>query len=148
MTSDGISDEDWNDVHELAVEIVNHSAVDDHAAEARARALLMERLDRLDQKYGKRPSLLATRADYVESPNERERLLLSAFSEAERIKDSGNRMLVAESLASLYLEELHNLDEGARWLGVWRHELGDDPERRDRDEVSRFERILLGGGDT
>ena len=148
MTSDGISDEDWNDVHELAVEIVNHSAVDDHAAEGRARALLVELLDRLDQKYGKRPSLLATRADYVESPNERERLLLSAFSEAERIKDSGNRMLVAESLASLYLEELHNLDQGARWLGVWRHELGDDPERRDRDEVPRFERILLGGGDT
>jgi hypothetical protein len=147
MTSDGITTEDWNEVHELAVEIVNHSAAEDHMAEARARASLMALLDRLDQKYGKRPSLLATRADYVESPTERERLLLSAFSEAERIKDSGNRMLVAESLASLYLEELRNLDEGARWLGVWRDELGEDPARRDRDEVSRFERILLGGGD-
>ena len=146
MTSDGISTEDWNEVHELAVEIVNHSAAEDHMAKARARASLMAVLDRLDQTYGKRPSLLATRADYVESPTERERLLLTAFSEAERSKDRENRMLVAESLTSLYLEELRNLDEGAKWLGVWRHELGDDPAQRDREEVSRFERILLGGG--
>jgi hypothetical protein len=147
VTSDGISDEDWNDVHELAVEIVNHSAAENHTAEARARALLIALLNRLDLKYGKRPSLLATRADYVESPTEREHLLLSAFSEADRIKDTENRLLVAESLASLYLEELHNLNEGAKWLGVWRHELGADPERRDREEVSRLERILLGDGD-
>jgi hypothetical protein len=147
VTSDGISTEDWNDVHEVAVEIVNHSAAEDHTAGARARASLMALLDRLDEKYGKRPSLLATRADYVESPAERERLLLMAFSEADRIKDTENRLLVAESLASLYLEEVHNLDEGAKWLGVWRHELGADPERRDRDEVSRLERILLRDGD-
>ena len=83
----------------------------------------------------------------MESPEERERLLLMAFLEAERIKDGENRMLVAHSLASLYLEELRSLDEGAKWLGVWRHELGDDPARRDRDEVARFERILLGRGD-
>jgi hypothetical protein len=137
VTSDGISGEDWSDVHELAVQIVNHSAAEDHTAEARARKSLIAFLDRLDQKYGKRPSLLATRADYVESPSERERLLLRAFSEAERIKDSENRLLVAESLASLYLEELRNLDEGAKWLGVWRHALGDDPAQRDREEVSR-----------
>jgi hypothetical protein len=147
VTSDGISTEDWNEVHELAVEIVNHSAAEDPTAEARARASLIALLDRLEQKYGQRPSLLATRADYVESPTERERLLLRAFSEADRIKDNDNRLLVAESLASLYLEQLHNLDEGAKWLGVWRHELGDDPVRRDREEVSRLQRILLGGGD-
>jgi hypothetical protein len=139
VTSDGISTEDWSDVHELAARIVNHSAAEDHAAEARAHASLMALLDRLDQKYGQRPSLLATRADYVESPDERERLLLMAFSEAERINDAGNRMLVAHSLASLYIEELRHLDEGARWLGVWRQELSDNPARRDRDEVARLE---------
>ena len=147
MTSDGVSAEDWSGVHELAVEIVNHSAAENHTAEARARASLMALLDRLDRKYGQRPSLLATRADYVESPDERERLLLMAFSEAERINDAENRMLVAHSLASLYIEELRHLDEGAKWLGVWRDELGDTPEGRDRDEVARFERILLVGRD-
>ena len=145
MTSDGITTEDWNEVHELAVEIVNHSAGEEHMAEARARAALMALLDQLEQKYGRRPSLLATRADYIESPGERERLLLMAFSEADRIKDGKNRLLVAHSLAGLYLEELHDLDEGAKWLAVWRHELGDDPARFDREEIARFETILLGG---
>lgn len=147
MTSDGISTEDWNDVHELAVEIVNHCFAENHTAEARARASLMTLLDRLDQKYGQRPSLLATRADYVESPDERERLLLMAFSQAEHINDAENRMLVAHSLASLYIEELRHLDEGAKWLGVWRQELAANPARRDRDEIARFERILLVGSD-
>jgi hypothetical protein len=54
--------------------------------------------------------------------------------------------LVAHSLASLYLEELRHLDEGAKWLAVWRQELGDDPARFDREEIARFETILLGGG--
>lgn len=146
MTSDGISAEDWSGVHELAVEIVNHSAAENHTAEARAHASLLALLDRLDQKYGQRPSLLATRADYVESADERERLLLMAFSEAERINDGGNRMLIAHSLATLYIEELRHLDEGAKWLGVWRHELGDDPAPFDREELARFETLLLGGG--
>ena len=38
-------------------------------------------------------------------------------------------------------------DEGARWLGVWRDELADNPAARDRDEVARFETILLVGRD-
>ena len=147
MTSDGISTEDWNDVHELAVKIVNHCFAENHTAEARARASLMALLDRLDRKYGQRPSLLATRADYVESADECERLLLMAFSEAERINDAENRMLVAHSLASLYIEELRQLDEGAKWLDVWRYEVGDNPEGRDRDEVARLERNLLVGRD-
>jgi hypothetical protein len=59
----------------------------------------METLDRLDRKYGVKPSLLATRADYVESSEDRERLLLAAFTEAERTADERNQELVAVLLA-------------------------------------------------
>jgi hypothetical protein len=50
MTSDGIAYADWDHVHELAVEIVNCSAADNEAAEARARASLMALLNQLDEK--------------------------------------------------------------------------------------------------
>jgi len=63
MTSDGIADADWDRVHELVVDVVNASVSEDKAAEVRARASLFMLLDQLDDKYGPKPSLLATRAD-------------------------------------------------------------------------------------
>lgn len=146
MTPDGIAGADWDDVHELAVEIVNCSAAEDHAGEVRARASLIALLDRLDKEYGPKPSLLATRADYVESSEGRARLLLAAYSEAERIADDTNRKLVAHSLARLYIEEVCNLDEGAKWLGAWRNELGTEPIQHDLTELARLEAILLDSG--
>ena len=45
MTSDGITDEDWSRVHELAVAIANASMKDESATPARARAALFTLLD-------------------------------------------------------------------------------------------------------
>jgi hypothetical protein len=146
MTPDGIEDADWDRIHALAVDIVSHSAREEEAEEARARALLLALLDDLDRKYGPRPSLLATRADYVESSEHRERLLRIAYAEAERLADDSNRQLIAHSLTEFYIEEVHNFDEGATWLGTWRDQLGIAPNRHDRAEVSRLERLLLKGG--
>ena len=83
MTSDGIETADWDRVHELALDIVNASLAGDDAAEARARTLLLSVLDEFDRKYGRKASLLATRADYVESSEDRE-LQLSAPWRVER----------------------------------------------------------------
>ena len=144
MTSDGIDGADWDRVHELAVDVVNCSAAEDHAGGARARAFLIALLDQLDEKYGPRPSLLATRADYVDSSDQREQLLLSAYAEADRIADDTNRELIADSLTHYYIEEVPNLDEGARWLGIWRSALGTELEANDQHELARLESILLG----
>jgi hypothetical protein len=146
MTSDGIDGADWDHVHELAVDIVNLSASEDQAGEARARTALLRLLDRLDEKYGIKPSLLATRADFVDSAEEKERLLMAAYSEAERIADQFNRQLIAHSLAEFYLETAETPDEGARWLGMWRSHLGTEPSQSDLSEVARLETILLNGG--
>jgi hypothetical protein len=59
----------------------------------------------LEEKYGPLPSLLATRADYVDSPEEREYLLLRAYEQARALNDLKNLVEIAESLASFYIED-------------------------------------------
>ena len=143
MTPDGITDADWGRIHGLAVEIVNGSLAEDQRSADRARTSLIELLDQFDEKYGPKPSLLATRADYVDSPVEREGLLRKAFSEAERIGDQKNRELIAHSLAQLFIEDVRDLEEGARWLGIWRDQVGVEPVDYDLAELARLETLLL-----
>lgn len=145
-TPDGIAAPDWDRVHQLAVDIVNCSAVEDADGEARARAALMDTLDELEQKYGSEPSLLATRADYVESSEDRERLLLAALTEAKRTSDEKNQALTADSLAHFYIEEIQDFDQGAKWLGRWRETLGTEAGSHDQRELARLESILLSSG--
>ena len=86
MTSDGITTEDWDEIHELALRIVNLSSEGDEHGSDEARHEMLIVLDRLDMKYGPRPSLLATRADYVDSPELKEECLHRAFAAAERLR--------------------------------------------------------------
>ena len=144
MTSDGIAQLDWDRVHELAVEIVNCSANDDDDAGSRARLALFVLLDELDQKYGRKPSLLATRADYVESSEQKEWLLRLAYTESERIADTENQQLIVHSLASFYIEESPDASEATKWLATWRNLLGRAPGRNDQDKLSRLTAILTG----
>jgi len=111
-TSDGISAEDWVVVHELAVEIVN--APDGESSASRKK--LMDYLDTLECRYGPLPSILATRADYLpdDDPAKTE-LLLSAYRAAQASGDCKNQLLVAGSLADLYLER-GELFDASRWL--------------------------------
>ena len=60
MTSDGISDDDWEIVHELAVAIVN---AETDGQSARSTSRLLAFLDELEARYGSLPSILATRAE-------------------------------------------------------------------------------------
>ena len=60
MTSDGISDEDWSRIRELAVDVVNASASGNDDGEG---SRLLEALDVLERTYGRLPSIVATRAD-------------------------------------------------------------------------------------
>lgn len=142
MTPDGISDSDWHRVHALAADLVN--VVDsDEAEEAIVRGELFTLLDQLDDKYGPKPSLLATRADCVESAERREELLLTAYSEASRIDDATNRMLVAQSLAELYIEECRDFAKGAAWLATWRFQLGRGATEHEKKALARLERLAL-----
>lgn len=123
MTSDGISTEDWDRVHELTLEIVN--AFDD---DRKCRDDLFRYLDQLEETYGERPSLIAARADFVADRREAERLLLKAFDIAIGIGDSANICEIALSLADLYTNDVADVVSASRWLEVASAQLRDDVE--------------------
>jgi hypothetical protein len=73
MTSDGITRSDWDTVGDYAARIAN-AVCSQPEQMAGARALtrdLLDYLDCLERSYGRLPSMLATRADYVSSTAER-----------------------------------------------------------------------------
>jgi hypothetical protein len=119
MTSDGISDSDWDRLSDLAREVVESvDCAEDHES---AEQRLLKFLDELEKRYGKRPSILATRADYVDGVRERVTLLEEAYELARAMSDSLNRTLIASSLAQLFIEELEDHKSGR----IWVDELGD-----------------------
>ena len=124
-TPDGISAEDWERVHELAVEIVN--ADEDESEGYRSR--LLDYLYTLEEKYGELPSILATRADYTNDLRLKERLLARAYGLAMARGDDRNALYIAHSLAELSIEEFRDAKEGHRWLECVRQHLVriDDP---------------------
>ncbi len=123
MTPDGISTAEWARVHEPAAEIVNASTADDEALDLSLRTQLLEELDRLEVRYGRLASLLATRADYLDDEGEAIALLEEAYAVALRGGDADNCPLVADSLASRHIEDRRDREQGARWLEACAHAL-------------------------
>ena len=140
MTPDGIETTDWDQVHELALEVVNTSAEGDDTASTDASNRLRALLDQLQEKYGPLPSLLATRADYVDRPEDREYWLLAAYAQAVERGDSKNMALIADSLATFYIEEHPDRGQGARWLDTLAEHLRASGEPG--EEVARLRAIL------
>jgi len=134
VTSDGIDDVDWDAVHELALAIANASVVDAGQAE-RETERLMELLGRLESRYGPRPSLLATRADYAASWPESIALLKRAFELAQEHRDTRNLTYVSSSLAQRFIEDARDPVQGAYWLGQLEAALGQFGDRSDIEEL-------------
>lgn len=139
---DGIATEDWDRVHELAVQVVNDSAEGDVAASDAAALRLRELLDELQEKYGALPSILATRADYVASQDEREYWLLAAYEQAQQRKDAKNLAWIASSLACFHLEEAPDLAKGTQWVESFEQHLQGFSEPSERIEAVRLRGIL------
>ncbi|WP_438864332.1 hypothetical protein [Neptunicella sp.] len=102
MTSDGISSKDWEGIEGLASFITELSAKDS-STELYDRKLI-KRLDDLEEKYGRLPSILATKADYVCSSKESLILLKEAYVAALEISDVKNLSYVSSSIAEFYAE--------------------------------------------
>ena len=126
-TTDGISSEEWDRVTELAFEIWRH--INDAEVETR-RLELFAYLDALETKYGPLPRILATRADFSSSGDmdHQEELLVRAYALAVERGDRLNALVIAHSLADMYLGELGRPLEGGRWLACLGTHLYDDPE--------------------
>lgn len=128
MTPDGITNRDWALVKHTAYKLANATASNDCRSAARANRSLFALLGRLEAKYGPRPSLLATRADYMPSSREKLALLLRAHKLAKMSHDGLNVELICSSLAKLYLDDMCCLKEGKKWLARYKEALARNHE--------------------
>ena len=140
MTTDGISTEDWDQVRGLACQIVNTSSQGNEEASSKYTERLLLLLDNLQAKYGELPSLLATRADYIEDLSERLRLLKKAYELAERRQDRSNQGLIASSIAQIYIEELANLENSGVWLDALEKSLDGSSSQGDVEEFNKLKK--------
>jgi hypothetical protein len=129
MTSDGISDADWTRVRELAAAVVEASSSAGESAARQRLDELFRLLDALESQYGRRASLLATRADFTADEGEKLTLLEEAHAIAVESGDVENAVWIADALATLHVDDRRDPIEGARWLDAYAEALtaaGDD----------------------
>jgi hypothetical protein len=122
MPPDGISTEDWDEVYWHTVAVVN--AETDEASHA-AKRVILACLDRLEARYGELPSILATRADYVEDEQHQRLLLERAYDLATARGDGFTGLWTALDLVKLHLDG-RALADAERWLAKAREHLNPD----------------------
>ena len=99
-------------------------------------------LKRLSKKYGPKASLYATKADYIGRPRLREKYLLKAYA-TTRPDDLQNKNLIAESLATFYIEEQPNSALGRHWLTQLKVDLANYPDDDAQEEMQQLEQTLI-----
>lgn len=120
-TSDGIATNDWETIRDLAATVVNRSGAGDDGSLDRKR--LLRALDKLEKKYGRLPSILSTRADYVDDPELSLSLLKEAYVTADERSDVKNKAFISSTLSELYLETFQRKDLARFWLGLFTKDL-------------------------
>ncbi|HTI70415.1 MAG TPA: hypothetical protein VMF06_10645 [Candidatus Limnocylindria bacterium] len=118
MTSDGISLTHWQQVLGFAENVARVASTDDTVGMLRETAALLRYLDTLESLCGRRPSILATRADYLDEASERIVLLVEAFAIASTTEDFENCTSIASSLAQIYIDDLGDKNGGDKWIGI------------------------------
>lgn len=143
-TPDGILRGDWNQLQQLVADYVNDELQSGASNETLIRNSILNLIDELVLKYGEIPSLLATRADYVENNEEAAMILEEAYKLSDATGDYRNKTFIASSLAELYQDEIKDSLKGGRWI----EQLSKDLEfyyDEDEHEVLRELRRRLDG---
>lgn len=143
MTPDGISAEDWEKVFQVARSLTNALLREEVDLVLNCQSQLGEVLDELESRYGRLPSILATRADFSECPEEAMLLLQEALQIAT---DQLSIRLALQSLVSLQLTagcRRESIAENFVWLG---EVTGDQEGEREELEELREAFALLGEG--
>jgi hypothetical protein len=134
-TPDGISSDDWSVVRDLVMVIAAAMTPADRATAIRR---LFAFLDALERAYGTRPSILATRADFLENDDRRVQMLEHAYSVAAMQSDHANMLFIAHSLAEFYLDEPPHPPNAQKWLAhMERHLAAIDH----REMAANYERL-------
>jgi hypothetical protein len=120
-TTDGIQDNDWEEVMSLAAAVANQTGLSLDAGLEKKR--LMRALDRLEHKYGRLPSILSTRADYVDDANISLSLLKEAYVSADEAYDLKSKVIISSSIAEMYLDSFDNKSRAGFWVETLKRDL-------------------------
>ena len=128
-TSDGISTEDWDEVRELALECLAASFQEDPEAMVDVHRRMQACLDSLEMKYGPLPSIVATRADYLDEGDPRqEAFLRRAYHLASTSGDDINVVETAHSLVRYFVDEAPDPVQAREWLVILEQSILDDED--------------------
>lgn len=134
-TPDGISSDDWSVVRDLVMVIAAaRTPADRYSAIRRLFAFL----DDLERTYGTRPSILATRADFLGNDDRRVQMLEQAYSVAAMQSDHANMLFIAHSLAEFYLDEPPHPSNAQKWLAHMERHLATVDHR---EMAANYERL-------
>jgi hypothetical protein len=114
-TSDGIPLDAWSRIHEISLLHAKGVTGARNKGAEEARRAMLRALNALEDRFGKRPSILATKGEYVKHSSRRKRLLLDAFDSARRRRDKKNMTLIASSLAEFFMDEGSDLPRARVW---------------------------------
>ena len=138
-TADGINDEDWEHLQDLAARVCGTLGSEE---EQSSRREFCACLDQMERKYGPLPSLLSTRGDFSEDYDEKEDLLHRAYAAAIAIGDRKNSLYIAHSLTELYMDELLSLEDARTWLDRLDTHLLETFDSHYADDAKKFRKQL------
>ena len=95
---------DWDRVHDLACEIVNATSINDGILSESKHLSLFSVLDELESKYGRHPSIIATRGDFTDDPNEALALFHQALELARFHDDKTEEEEILDSIENLNIK--------------------------------------------
>jgi hypothetical protein len=124
-TSDGISEKDWNLIINLAEDVVELTGGDLDSRLAKKR--LIRALARLELKYGRIPSILSTKADYVDDEKIKLSLLKEAYLGACELSDFKNRVFISSTITELYVEVSDQI-RARYWIDRFKEDLNSYPD--------------------
>lgn len=126
VTSDGIEGDDWEEIVTLSAAVANQASIGlDSGLETKR---LMRALDKLEKKYGRLPSILSTRADYVDDADVSISLLKEAYVTADENSDVKNKVFISSSLAEMYLDTFENKQLTNFWVETLKKDLEKYPD--------------------
>ena len=134
-TPDGISSDDWGVVRDLVMVIAAARTPADRSSAIRR---LFAFLDELERTYGTRPSILATRADFLDNDDRRVQMLEHAYSVAAMQRDHANMLFIAHSLAEFFLDEPPHPPNAQKWLAHMERHLA---TIHHREMAANYERL-------
>ena len=123
-----LNDKDLDNLRNMIIDIANIAIENPNDYELHRTSLLYH-LSKLRLRYGEQPILLSTKADFIESEEERILLYKRAVELSLDILDIPCLTQSAESLAEIYIEDRLDATHGLLWLNklkLYINEYGDD----------------------